>query len=68
MYLVLPFIPSITIGIYFLINNACILGKSYGRNAHFQFILMSKPTWFKMISTTHSLFNIPKKMIHQLIL
>jgi hypothetical protein len=28
---------------------------------------LSKPTWFKMISTTHSLFNIPNKMIHQLI-
>jgi hypothetical protein len=28
---------------------------------------LSKSTWFKMISTAHSLLNIPKKMIHQLI-
>jgi hypothetical protein len=68
LYLVLPFIPSIKIGTFFLINNACILGKSYGRIARFQFILLSKPACFKMISTTHSLFNIPKKIIHQLIL
>jgi hypothetical protein len=61
LYLVLPFIPSISIGIYFCLN-ACILGKSYGRIAHLQFVLLSKPTWFKMISTTHSLFNIPKKI------
>jgi hypothetical protein len=33
LFLVLPFIPSISIGIYFL--NACIVGKSYGRIAHF---------------------------------
>jgi hypothetical protein len=50
-----------------LIKNACILGQSYGRIAHLQFIFLSKPTWFKMLSTAHSLFNIPKKMIHQLI-
>jgi hypothetical protein len=47
--------------------DARILGKSYGRIAHFKFVFLSKPTWFKMISTAHSLFNIPKKMIHQLV-
>jgi hypothetical protein len=67
MYLVLPFIPGATISIFCLKQFACILGKSYGRIAHFQFVYLSKPTWFKMISTTHSFFNIPKKMIHQLI-
>jgi hypothetical protein len=64
LYLVLPFIPSISIGIHFLIKSACILGKSYGRIDHFQFILLSKPTWFKIISTTHNLLYIPRKMIH----
>jgi hypothetical protein len=66
LYLVLSFMPSFSICIYFCLNT-CIRGKSYGRIAHFQFILFSKPTWFKMMSTTHSLFNVPKKMIHQLI-
>jgi hypothetical protein len=63
LYLVLPFMPSISIGIYFCLN-ACILDKSYGRIARFQFVFLSKPTWFEMISTTHSLLNIPKKMIN----
>jgi hypothetical protein len=53
--------------VYTLIKNACILGQSYGRIAHFQLIFLSEPTWFKMISTTHNLFDIHKKMIHQLI-
>jgi hypothetical protein len=41
---------------------ARILGQSYGRNARFQFIFLSKPTWFKMfkLSMAHSLFNTPK--------
>jgi hypothetical protein len=63
LHLVLPFMPSITIGIYFCLNE-CILGSSYGRIARVQFVFLSKPTWFKIISTTHSLLNIPKKMIH----
>jgi hypothetical protein len=47
----------------------CILGQSDGRIARFEFIFLSKPTWLKRIklSTTHSLFNISKKMIHQLV-
>jgi hypothetical protein len=45
----LPFMPSITIGIYFCLN-ACTLGKSHGRIACFQFIFVSKPTWFKLFS------------------
>jgi hypothetical protein len=49
IYLVssLPFMPSITFGIYFCLN-VCILGKSHGRIACFQFIYLSKPTWLKM--------------------
>jgi hypothetical protein len=36
--------------IFILIVVACILGQSYGRNAHLQFIFLSKSTWFKRIS------------------
>ena len=43
MYLVLPFMPSITFCAYFSLN-ACILGKSNGRSAYFKFIHLSKPT------------------------
>jgi hypothetical protein len=43
MYLVLPFMPSITFCAYFSLN-ACILGKSHGRSAYFKFIHLSKPT------------------------
>jgi hypothetical protein len=25
------------------------LGQSYGRNARFEFIFLSKPTWFKIL-------------------
>jgi hypothetical protein len=35
MYLVLPFMPSITFCAYFSLN-ACILGKSHGRSACFK--------------------------------
>jgi hypothetical protein len=45
----LPFMPSITIVIYSCLN-ACILGKSHGRIARFQFIFISKPTWFKLFN------------------
>jgi hypothetical protein len=34
----------------FVLKNAGILGKSYGRIAHFKFILLGKPTWFKMFN------------------
>jgi hypothetical protein len=43
MYLVLPFMPSITFCTYFSLN-ACILGKSHGRSACLKFIHLSKPT------------------------
>jgi hypothetical protein len=49
VHLVLPFMPSITIGSYFCLN-ACILGQSYGRVARFQFIFVNKLTCFKMFS------------------
>jgi hypothetical protein len=49
LHLILPFMPSITISIYFCLNE-CILGQSYGRIAHFQFIFVSKHIWFKMFS------------------
>jgi hypothetical protein len=32
-----------------LILATCILGQLYGRIARFQFILLSKPTWFKNV-------------------
>jgi hypothetical protein len=44
----LPFLPSITFVIYFCLK-LCILGKSHGRIACFQFIYLSKPTWLKML-------------------
>jgi hypothetical protein len=43
----LPFLPSITFVMYLCLKS-CILGKSYGRVACFQFIYLSKPTWLKM--------------------
>jgi hypothetical protein len=45
----LPFLPNITFVIY-LSFKLCILGESYGRIACFQFIHLSKPTWFKMFT------------------
>jgi hypothetical protein len=62
------YLPYLVLQLVFTFD-ACILGKSYGTIVHFKFILLSKPTCFKMLklSTTHSLLNIPKKMIHQLI-
>jgi hypothetical protein len=44
----LPLMPSIKFGIYFYLN-VCILGKSHGRIACFQFIYLSKPTWIKKL-------------------
>jgi hypothetical protein len=39
-----------TLAALIVVEIACILGQSYGRNACFQFIFLSKPTWFKMFS------------------
>jgi hypothetical protein len=43
----LPFLPSTTLVICL---KSCILGKSHGMIACFQFIYLSKPTWFKMFT------------------
>jgi hypothetical protein len=44
------FIVFLVLHVIFAFDINCIIGQSYGRNARFQFIFLSKPTWFKMFS------------------
>jgi hypothetical protein len=44
------YLPCLVFHLIFALDNACILGKSHGRIACFQFITLSKPTWFKMFN------------------